>query len=331
MQAFAREILQRRCATLGEEAAVWEEDVHRLELRGRYSHAEQLLLLISGHLGSIVGMTDEAGLASVALHNHIELVEKRRRDAITMRDTRNEDDAGQVAVAHRERRPLTNIGSCFGRHMDRSNLHLHAIICMRAVAAAMVVSQTTISQGTRLNANSAAQVAARRVTAACGHIIHALIHDGLPSQVMSYLSGDRHRICRLLVVAFFQQFLRCNQEAREATFTHVDALIAALVAPRNAEDHELKACLCTLIHDLVFGGGCEQRMVMRLQREASPRSATSLEEWFLDTLLVQNDAQEYKDQIQQSTQADAWLICSSPGGSGADLGAFFSGAGGGLE
>merc|ERR1719456_516868 len=140
-----------------------------------------------------------------------------------------------------------------------------------------------------------------------------MIQDGLPGQVVTYLTGDRNRFSRLLVVAFFQQFQHCGQEAKEASFTHLDVLLSALAAPRNARDNELQACLCSLVHDLIFGGGCEERMVMRLQRESSPRTATSLEEWFLDTLLVQNGAQAFREQIQQPSQADAWLCCGNLG------------------
>merc|ERR1719506_1946556 len=56
MQGMAVEVLQRRCAALGEEAAVWEEDVTRLEERGRFGHAEQLLMLISVNLSGVVGI-----------------------------------------------------------------------------------------------------------------------------------------------------------------------------------------------------------------------------------------------------------------------------------
>lgn len=330
LQAMAVEILQRRCAAYGEQVVLWESDLARMEDRGRFAHAEQLLMLICGHLSSAISIADEAGLRSTALRDHLDHSVQRRTECLARRDTRNADDAGNVGAAHRERRPLTYFGSCIGKPMDRSSTHLHVIICMRAVAAAARASRVTASQGSRLNANTALQTNARRTMTACDHVLHAMMQDGLTNQVASYLAGDRNRNSKLLAVAFFQQFSHCGPEAREASFSHLDIMLTALAAPRHAEDGELQACICSLMHDLVFGGGCEERMVMRLQREASPRTATSLEEWFLDTLLVQHGAQGFREQIQQPTQADAWLACSSSGTCNDGLGAFFNDEGEGL-
>merc|ERR1719240_2248390 len=123
---------------------------------------------------------------------------------------------------------------------------------MRAIASTARASRVTVGQVSRLNANSAVQTSARRIMEASAHVIHGMLQDGLPSQVASYLSGDRDRFCRLLAVTFFQQFYHCGQEAKEATFSHLDAMISALAAPRNAEDTELLDCLCSLIHEIVF-------------------------------------------------------------------------------
>jgi len=329
LQAMAVEVLKRRGAFIGEQAAVWEVDVARLETQGRYVHAEQLLMLICGQLSNAAGILEEAGIRSMALREHVEDIAARRQEALALRHLQAEDD-GTVAVAHRERRPLLYFGACFNRPWERSNLQAHVIICMRAVAAADRASRVTINQGSSATSNSVEQTTARQIKAASGHVIHAMIQDRLPHEVAKYLMGDRNRICRLLAVAFFQQLQHCGEEARQVSFAILDTLLGALAAPRNAEDRELQACLCSLAHDLVFGGGCEERMVLRLQREASPRTATSLEEWFLDTLLIQHGAETFREKIQRPSQVDAWLCCGDAGASNNGLGAFFGGDDGGL-
>lgn len=71
------------------------------------------------------------------------------------------------------------------------------------------------------------------------------------------------------------------------------------------------------MHDLIFGGGCEDRMVLRLHRETAPRAAPTLEEWFLDTLLVQHNATAFSQGIVDPNR-DAWLSCNGFS-DGADL------------
>jgi len=121
-----------------------------------------------------------------------------------------------------------------------------------------------------------------------------------------------------------KELQHCGEEARASTFAHLDAMLAALAHPRNATDTELQDCICSLIHSIIFSGGCEARMVARLQRESSPRTATTLEEWFLDTLLVQSNACAFREQILQPSQADAWLCCGGQDARSAGLEAFFS-------
>jgi len=93
----------------------------------------------------------------------------------------------------------------------------------------------------------------------------------------------------------------------------LDQLVSVLSSARVHQDDQLKACICSLIRDLVFTGDNEERMVNRLQREAAPRSAWSLEEWYLDTLLVQNNAQAFRADILHALDTDAWMYCSGLG------------------
>lgn len=62
----------------------------------------------------------------------------------------------------------------------------------------------------------------------------------------------------------------------------------------------MRACLCRLVHDLIFVDGCEERMVFRLQQESSPREAATLEGWFLDTLLEKHGIEAAREEILES-------------------------------
>jgi len=214
---------------------------------------------------------------------------------------------GGVNASRRQRPPLTPFVSCIGRTLDRSSIAIHAVVALRAIAVAHHASHLVASTESASLVQTRLRHAARHVADSCDDIVSALLQDRLPTQVASLIS-DRSRPCKLLAVAFFQQFLSCNHPAREASFSHLDALVTALVSERNANDSELHSCMCSLIHNLIYRSGCEERMVLRLQREGSPRTAASLEEWFLETLLVQHGALDFLTDIQQPDQVDAWTF-----------------------
>mmetsp|Transcript_42631 Transcript_42631/g.67466 ORF Transcript_42631/g.67466 Transcript_42631/m.67466 type:complete len:674 (-) Transcript_42631:55-2076(-) len=324
VQTMSQEILQRQCAMLGEEAAIWETEVTRLERNNRYSHAEQLLSVFSGHLSDIIQLAHKGGLRCAGVQQRLEEAKHHREALRTLRDARNTEDSGSYSAIHRERKPLLYLNGCFGRPWDRSALHRHGIICMRSILAATRTCAAMIENSSRSDAHTTALVGARRLVEEAGHVIHAMLQDRLPAQVASYLGSDRNRCDRLLAIAFFEELQHCGEEARASTFTHLDAMLTALAHPRNATDNELQDCICSLIHSIIFSGGCEARMAARLQRESSPRTATTLEEWFLDTLLVQSNACTFREQILQPSQADAWLCCGGQDARSAGLEAFFS-------
>merc|ERR1712014_155429 len=111
-----------------------------------------------------------------------------------------------------------------------------------------------------------------------------------------------------LAASIIQNLMYCGDKAKQACFSHVDRVVSAAgyIASRGSQsDAELQAFLCYVVHRLVFSGGCEDRMVMRLQREAAPRQSAALEEWFLDTVLVQNGAVALREEfLQPKPEAD---------------------------
>merc|ERR1711881_121954 len=163
--------------------------------------------------------------------------------------------------------PVTPFFACFGRTWDRSSLPRMALSALCAVAEA---EQLASSPGilTKTRSSSLHDI--------CKVLVGAAIWDFLPGRATAFLAvrGEgAHRDTRtpLLAVSFLWRIRRCGPEARDACFSQLDAMMRALAALPPSEDPRLRACLCRLIHDLIFVDGSEERMVFRLQQESSPR------------------------------------------------------------
>lgn len=318
LEAMAQEVLQRRCATLAEEAFLWESDVTRLQEQRRYDHCEQLVQLAIAQLSEVASLVSQAHLSETLLRKHIDDLVNLRREYQELRGRSGAvASTGDVMARRPQRPPLTPFGACLARSWDFSALSLQALAGVRAIAAAARASRIVASRDVR--ESSKVVVLTRRISAACEQLVQAILQDRLLTNIAGYMSGgSQRRQHTLLSISFFQQFQHCGPEARTACFMNLDQIISSLASPRIHQDEQIKACMCSLVHDLIFGGGNEERMVHRLQREASPRIAWSLEEWFLDTLLVQNNAQAFRAEILQPSNADAWFCCNRLGASSGD-------------
>lgn len=307
------EILQRRCAVLAEEARTWETDVPRLRRQKCFRQADQLLHMVGLHLSQLVDLSSVACLPEGKAREHFHEVEALRATIASER-AREVDlsSDGGVEMPRQPDRPLTPFGACLGWTSDRSAIPLSSLRAMRSVVATARSSGQVDSQGL-IGSHG------RKITEASRHLIDALLRDRLVARVVGYLTSS-NRSFALIVVSLFQQLLHCGQESRQVVFTYIDPAVGALAAQRNRTDDELRASLCSLVHDLIFKGGCEERMALRLQREEAPREATTMEEWFLDTLLVQNDAVAFRDDIVLANHTvDPWL-CGASGYGGSLLG-----------
>jgi len=313
METMAHEVLQRQCATLAEEAYVWEAEMTRLQDARRYDHAENLAQLIIAQLTEVANMANAAQLSDMNLRRHIEKLQETRAEFHSLRDRRDAvRSTGDVSAPRRPRPPLTPFVNCFAHTWDYGPMSLNALAAVRAITAAARASRAVAERD--VQGSKKLMVLTRRITSACTHLVTALLQDRVLVQVAGFIGGGSDRRWHaLLAISFFQQFQHCGPEARTACFMQLDQLVSVLSSARVHQDDQLKACICSLIRDLVFTGDNEERMVNRLQREAAPRSAWSLEEWYLDTLLVQNNAQAFRADILHALDTDAWMYCSGLG------------------
>jgi len=319
VETLAVEVAQHRCAVLADDAQAWTAEAKRLQMQSRFEHADQLLVLVTANLTKITELAPVAGLEATGVHKQLDEIQRHRQEIAAQRVRTSDDSTGHVAAPRRPRAPLTPFSRCLAGAWDRSGLPVHVMNCVHALATTSRASRALAGRAGAAGSNQQGTAAvARRIQTSCDMVVDAILQDRVPAQIAANLEGSRQLV--LLAIAFFQQLLHCGHEASQASFGQIDAVTQALMTQRHRADTDLQACLCSLLHDLVFGGGSEERMVKRLQREAAPRTATTLEEWFLDTLLVQHGAEAFRHQILLPSQVEAWLLCSSGGGGGLGVG-----------
>eukprot|EP00930_Biecheleria_cincta_P022748 TRINITY_DN16564_c0_g1_i1.p1 TRINITY_DN16564_c0_g1~~TRINITY_DN16564_c0_g1_i1.p1 ORF type:complete len:2135 (-),score=380.26 TRINITY_DN16564_c0_g1_i1:142-5613(-) len=298
VEALAVEVAQRRCAALAEQVAMWQTDVSNYIQQTRLQHALELLQLMGCAMGEIRKLAPAARLNPADTDREIDrLSDSRERLQASLAST-TDLSAGLVETRRVERRALLPFGVCLDGTHGRKGcmLALHGMEALRAI--------TSTARALRVMSGGEGRTAAlaTRLASACKLIVDAVIEDGLLSRLCCFLTGELGRPQAFLAASIFQNMIYCGVKAKEACFSQVDRVISAagFVARRASQrDTELQAFLCDLVHKLVFSGGCEDRMSRRLQREAAPRQSAALEDWFLDTVLVQNGAVMLREEILQ--------------------------------
>jgi len=267
VESFAAECLQRRCAVLAEEVSIWEKEAKRLLTLNRYGHAEELTRFSVINLSMILGLAAGARIPCENIATHLDETSKWSSDIAELRrENGQEQSEGQgVEAERRPMPPLTPLGAFLGQY-DRSTLPRHALSILHATARSAHASRMLVRRG--------ANRAISRISIASDLVVWGFLQDRLLVRVSGHLQGDSTKWERcdrrvpLLAASVFGQFLRCGQEAREASFSCIDRFAEALLTARCQGDAEFRATLCGLLHQAVFDSRCEERMVMRLQREA---------------------------------------------------------------
>jgi hypothetical protein len=319
--ALAADVMQRRCSVLAKQSKAWENELSRLRSLNRFADADQLVLLMCTQVGQIMVMSPHAGLS-------VPEAEKQAAVYTTLRESIRSSSQDLIRAGTADsstghfgsrlpRSPLLPFGGCLERTWDsRSPSTAHAVVALRSIVATARACNVATMDEEASGLGFQAELG-RRNTMASSHLLQAVLDDQLPARVAAQLTSkgvdSGVASAPLLAMAFFQQFLYCGHDARCATFAQIDVMAALLGAPNFAGNtgrvaKEVRTCICGILHDLIFGGGCEERITMRLARESAPRAAATLEEWFLDLLLSQNGATDFRqDIIQPGTEVDAWL------------------------
>lgn len=307
VEAANAEILQRHVAWLAQDVANFHAEIARLLQKHRFAHADNLIILLGCNLSEIKGLLPAAQLTVTGTQAELDEVAKLREQINELRRRHSDQSTGVVGVQRASRPACTPFAACLSQAWRR-DLGTDALEALRAILAFTRASH----EGMNAIARSLSDMDAQRAKAACDHIVWAVVEDGIAASVSTFLSFDGDERRTLLAVAVFQQLLFCGKEARDVAFSQLDRIVTALVSSRAAMPYDVEACLCGLVHQLIFQTDAQERMVRRLHREAVASEATSLEEWFLDTLLVQHGATAFTDKILGSSEAaDAWILCWS--------------------
>eukprot|EP00931_Biecheleriopsis_adriatica_P049651 TRINITY_DN28723_c1_g1_i1.p1 TRINITY_DN28723_c1_g1~~TRINITY_DN28723_c1_g1_i1.p1 ORF type:complete len:2542 (+),score=518.11 TRINITY_DN28723_c1_g1_i1:69-7694(+) len=294
--AVTTEVSQRRCATMAQQVMAWQADVeHHLE-HNCFEHAEQQLVVIGGQLSSIADLSGAARLSDTQTLKEIDYLMDLRREVKAKRTQSQDASMGFAQSTKVPHQPVLPFSACLQVARRDSPVALNSLAALRAF--------TATSRAIRLVAagDSSQAELARQAGSFCLPVITAILDDGLVSRLSTCVGGNMGRQAAFLSAAILRHLLHCGDEAKQASFSQLDRVVSAaasLSTRSSAADPELQTFLCGLAHDMIFSGGCEDRMVRRLQREAAPRESAALEEWFLDTVLVQCSAVMLRGEILQ--------------------------------
>lgn len=304
VEALAVEVAQRRCAALAEQVATWQTDVSNYILQTRFQHAVELLQLMGCAMGEIRQLAPIARLKTADTDREIDRLNDSREQLQATLASTTDLSSGVVETRRMEKNALLPFGLC----IDGTHGRKKCMVALHGLEALRAITSTARAVREMLGGEGRSAGLARRMDSACNFIIDAVLEDGLLSRVCCFLTGDLGRPQAFLAASIIQNMLYCSDKAKQACFSHVDRVVSAAgyVASRGSQsDAELQAFLCDVVHKLVFSSGCEERMVRRLQREAAPRQSAALEEWFLDTVLVQNGAVVLREEfLQPNADAD---------------------------
>jgi len=294
IQAVATETCQRRCAVLAKQVVALRADVSKFMEQGRWKNAEEVLVLMGGKLSQILALAPQANFNPAETNKQVEVV-TQLREQVHAKISRSSDQSQpfcELTLVPTE--VILPFGTCLDKFRKHREPALHSLAALRAMIATARATQS-IAEGTGREAETA-----KRATGAAKQLITVFLEDGFAPKVGACLTGDSGQSAAFLAASIFQELLSCGIEAKNVCFSQLDRIVvsAATVQSRSGGS-ELLACLCGLVHNIIFSGGLEDRMVRRLQREAAPRMAAALEEWFLDTVLVQNCAVELREDILQ--------------------------------
>lgn len=298
IEALAVEVAQRRCAALAEQVAMWHSDMSKCVDLTRLQHALELLQLMGCTMAEIRNLAPTARLNPADTDMEIDRLNEFREQLQASLSSSTDLSVGVVETRRVEKKALLPFNACLEgmREKSKSMAAMHGLEALRAITS------TTRAIRSMPEGEGRAAELARRTASACNMIVDAILEDGLISRLSWCFTGDLGRPQAFLAASIFQDMLYCGDKAKQACFSQIDRIVSAAgsIASRVSQgDAELQSFLCDLVHKLIFSGGCADRMVRRLQREAAPRQSAVLEEWFLDTVLVQNGAVMLREEILQ--------------------------------